>query len=207
MSTPMGPWGPLTLATPQTPDRTNDRREQILDAARELFVRQGLSATSMAQLAAAAGISRVWLYRHFDNRDTVMNALITREAHRILAGLERIPWPEDPIQGCVDYIAYGMDFLRHNELLQPLLRSEPALVLPFLTTEAGSLFRTVTDWVTNQLAHWSGLPTDKRTQVAEILTRITFSATLTPSVIIDFDDPAIRTTVIRALVAGLINEI
>ncbi|MFI9508237.1 TetR/AcrR family transcriptional regulator [Nocardia sp. NPDC052566] len=207
MSTPMGPWGPLTLDTPQAPDRTADRREQILDTAWDLFVRHGLSATSMAQLAAAAGISRVWLYRHFDNRDAVMNALITREAQRILAGLEQISWPEDPIQGCVDYISYGMDFLRHNELLQPLLRSEPAVVLPFLTTDAGPLFRTVTDWVADQLAHWSGLPTGKRLQVAEILTRTTFSIALTPVVTIDFDDPATRDSVIRALVAGLVNEI
>lgn len=207
MSARVGPWGPLRFDTPRGVDRARERRDSILDAAQSLFVSQGLSGTSMAQLASAAGISRVLLYRHFSNREEVMNALITREAQRILSELDQVPWPADPVQGCIDYIGQAMVVLRSNEFLQTLLRVEPAQVLPFLTTEGGPLLRVVTEWVTTQLGHWSALPTDKREQLAEILTRFVFSTALTPAVTIDFDDSDTRDRVIRAVVSGLIEHL
>jgi AcrR family transcriptional regulator len=46
--------------------RRAERREQILAAATRAFARAGFAATSLDDIAAAAGISRAILYRHFD---------------------------------------------------------------------------------------------------------------------------------------------
>lgn len=59
------------------------RREEIIAAARRLFAQQGIDATTMADIAAAAGISAPTVFNYFGSKDGVLIALIsdgTREA-------------------------------------------------------------------------------------------------------------------------------
>jgi len=51
-------------------------RAAILDAAYELFLRQGYSATSMRQIAEGAGIALGGIYNHFASKDEIFQALI-----------------------------------------------------------------------------------------------------------------------------------
>ncbi|MDA3625649.1 TetR family transcriptional regulator [Saccharopolyspora sp. WRP15-2] len=59
------------------------RREQILDAATRAFARGGHSATSLDDVAAEAGISRVILYRHFDSKTDLYRAVLDRASARL----------------------------------------------------------------------------------------------------------------------------
>jgi AcrR family transcriptional regulator len=54
------------------------RREQILAAATEAFARSGFAATSLEDIAAEAGITRVVLYRHFDSKTDLYQAVLDR---------------------------------------------------------------------------------------------------------------------------------
>lgn len=58
--------------------RRAERREQILDAATRAFARAGFAATSLDQVAAEAGITRVILYRHFDSKADMYRAVLDR---------------------------------------------------------------------------------------------------------------------------------
>ncbi|MGH2856710.1 MAG: TetR/AcrR family transcriptional regulator [Solirubrobacteraceae bacterium] len=49
-------------------------RERILAAARELFARQGIGATGVAQLCAEAHVSKRTLYQHFAGKDELVVA-------------------------------------------------------------------------------------------------------------------------------------
>ena len=51
-------------------------RERILQAARELFYREGISAVSVDAIAAAAGTNKMTLYRHFSSRDELISAYL-----------------------------------------------------------------------------------------------------------------------------------
>ena len=51
-------------------------RERILQAARELFYRDGINAVSMEAIAAAAGTNKMTLYRHFSSRDELVAAYL-----------------------------------------------------------------------------------------------------------------------------------
>lgn len=51
-------------------------RERILQAARELFHREGIHAVSVDALAAAAGTNKMTLYRHFSSRDELIAAYL-----------------------------------------------------------------------------------------------------------------------------------
>ena len=53
-------------------------REAILDAAETQFLAQGVSRTTLAHIAAAAGVSRGAIYWHFEDKAAVFNALLER---------------------------------------------------------------------------------------------------------------------------------
>src|SRR5881227_2083479 len=55
-------------------------RERILQAARELFYRDGLNAVSVDAIAAAAGTNKMTLYRHFSSKDELVAAYLSQLA-------------------------------------------------------------------------------------------------------------------------------
>ncbi|MGC5172306.1 TetR/AcrR family transcriptional regulator [Microbacterium sp. DT81.1] len=58
------------------------RREQIVDAAADLFVSPGFGATSLRDIAARAGISHPGLLRHFTGKDEILAAVVERLERR-----------------------------------------------------------------------------------------------------------------------------
>lgn len=63
--------------------RRSDRREQILGAASTAFAAQGFAATSLDDVADAAGISRAILYRHFESKADLYRAALHRARTRL----------------------------------------------------------------------------------------------------------------------------
>ncbi|MFW5783994.1 MAG: TetR/AcrR family transcriptional regulator [Spirochaetota bacterium] len=59
------------------------RRELILEAARGLFVRNGLEQTTMRQIASESGITAVTLYRYFPDRHPIAIEVAARMVKRI----------------------------------------------------------------------------------------------------------------------------
>lgn len=58
------------------PQATQEKRAEIVTAARELFVDAGYDATPMGRLAAAAGIAANTIYWYFDDKDAVLIAVL-----------------------------------------------------------------------------------------------------------------------------------
>jgi AcrR family transcriptional regulator len=56
-----------------------DRRQRLLDAAAELFSRQGYKGTTTRQIAAKAGVTEALIYRHFPTKEDLYWEII--EAH------------------------------------------------------------------------------------------------------------------------------
>lgn len=54
------------------------RREQILAAATDAFAHGGFAGTGLDDVAAAAGVTRVILYRHFDSKADLYRAVLLR---------------------------------------------------------------------------------------------------------------------------------
>jgi AcrR family transcriptional regulator len=59
------------------------RREQVLAAATEAFARSGFAATSLDDIAAEAGVTRVVLYRHFESKADLYQAVLDRMCARL----------------------------------------------------------------------------------------------------------------------------
>lgn len=64
-------------------------REQIVEAADDLFYRRGYEHTSFADIAAAVRISRGNFYYHFKTKDEILDAVIVRRLTNTQDMLER----------------------------------------------------------------------------------------------------------------------
>src|ERR1041384_3395591 len=73
-------------------------RERTLQAARELFYRDGINAVSVDAIAAAAGTNKMTLYRHFSSRDELVAAYLSQlaEEGEALWQTARDAHPGDP---------------------------------------------------------------------------------------------------------------
>ncbi|MFI7148230.1 TetR/AcrR family transcriptional regulator [Nonomuraea sp. NPDC050022] len=60
-----------------------ERREQILDAATRAFAAGGYTATGLDDVAGEAGVSRVILYRHFESKTDLYQAVLDRACSRL----------------------------------------------------------------------------------------------------------------------------
>jgi len=81
----------MTSAPRQLLDRAA-RRETILRGAAEAFAEKGYAATSMEDVAAAAGITKLIVYRHFSSKqelyDEVLEQMSDRWREVFIAGLQ-----------------------------------------------------------------------------------------------------------------------
>jgi len=63
-------------------------RKRLLDAAERLFARQGFDATSVDDVAEAAGFSKGALYYNFESKDELLEALVERNIADLVTSLE-----------------------------------------------------------------------------------------------------------------------
>ena len=56
----------------------NTTRERILDAALVSFADNGYRGTNLRDLAAGLGLSKSALYKHFESKEDIWNALLDR---------------------------------------------------------------------------------------------------------------------------------
>lgn len=66
------------------------RRQQILDAGRACFARNGFHATSMQDVIAEAGLSVGAFYRYFRSKDELIEAIAEQSVGRILGAIKPV---------------------------------------------------------------------------------------------------------------------
>ena len=90
----------------------DERREQILRAARGLFARKGLAATKIADIAVAAGMSHGLVYHYFPSKEAVYAAIVERAlqgaARVTAAALERPGSPWDRLRWVCEQMLAGV---------------------------------------------------------------------------------------------------
>ena len=71
---------------PTGPGRPKDlgKRAAILAAARQMFTTQGYEGTSMDQIAAEAGVSKLTVYSHFQDKDTLFVEAVKAKCEDLL---------------------------------------------------------------------------------------------------------------------------
>ena len=77
-----------------------DLRAKILDAARELFVSEGVEAVSMRKVADKIGYSATTLYNHFDDKEALLYALCDADFGTLHEMFKKVGKIVDPIERC-----------------------------------------------------------------------------------------------------------
>jgi AcrR family transcriptional regulator len=95
------------------------RREQILQAAAQLFAERGSRAVGVDDIGAAVGVTGPAIYRHFASKDAMLAEMLLRISERLLAGgSEQVAGAgADPAAQLRALIAFQVDFALDNPAL------------------------------------------------------------------------------------------
>ncbi len=113
------------LATPRL--RRSERREQILAAATSAFARTGYAATSLEDIAAEAGVTRVILYRHFESKADLYRSVLDRAKQRLDAATGAPEFTEESIDALLGAAAddpAAFRLLFHHAAREPAFKEE-----------------------------------------------------------------------------------
>lgn len=96
-------------------------RQKILDAARELFVRDGHEKVTMRAIAEAIEYSPTTIYNHFEDKDDLVHSLCNEDFGRLLQAFEGLEPPEDPLEWIRQigqaYARFGLSYPNHYRVM------------------------------------------------------------------------------------------
>ena len=93
----------------------------LIDVAREVFVEQGAEA-SLRDIARRAGVGMGTLYRHFPNRDSLLEALLRSRFAALTARAESLLLAADPAAALLEWLAESVAFThQHRGIIAPLM--------------------------------------------------------------------------------------
>lgn len=111
--------------------RKEARPGEIIDAALELFVEKGFTATKLTEVAARAGVSKGTVYLYFDNKEALFQDMIKET---LLPHLEQAELRVDKHQGPTTDLMHGLCAHWRETIRDSRIGSIPKLVI----AEAGN---------------------------------------------------------------------
>lgn len=145
----------MTKTTHQERSKSEAKTEAILQGAIQEFLKHGYAAASMDKIAKAANVSKATVYNHFNDKETLFNAVIqelVKDKFQTIMGLDRPQSLEKDPKIVLSEIAMRMlenakrdrtfhDFIRiimgesgrFPELARAYVRNLPKPSLEFLT--------------------------------------------------------------------------
>jgi AcrR family transcriptional regulator len=146
-----------------------ERRTQILQAARDCFAERGYAVTRVEEIAKAAGLSKGGLYVHFASKEAIFDALHDEEVARAgeaLALIRALPLPAREKLGALaaGIVARYVSSEQHRRFLLVLGEvglSTPSVQAKVLATH-GMFVAAITEMVEEGIASEEFRPVDPR---------------------------------------------
>ena len=109
---------------------TKDREEQLLEIARDLFLRQGIQYTTTSQIAEKARVSKTTIYKLFSTKEEMFETIITRATERLIKQIDSLleldeSRPVESIEKAACYIMEAFTAEEHINLLRQLIAEMP----------------------------------------------------------------------------------
>lgn len=125
---------------------------RLIEAALSVFSARGIKGTSTDDIATAAGVTRVTLYRRLGTRDQILREIYTHETQRLMLSVnarftpfESLEW--DPVRHVEDLLVGTVFDIRHSEFLKRLVGSDRAEAMSLLAGQSDSVLGAITDIV------------------------------------------------------------
>ncbi len=185
---------------PSTPDR-------ILDAAVRRFTEVGIDSTTMSSIAAEAGLSREWVYRHFANRDAIVAAAVQRELHRFIDGLAAtVDWNGDVPATLTETFVYCVEFFRDHPVVDGVVDRGIDVGDGDLRARASTIVGLAVRTCAGYLVDPGGFDEVSATVIAETLTRLVGSTLIAPDAELDLHDPAVLRAYAERIVPAIVRS-
>lgn len=173
------------LEAEQNEDGTTQR---ILAGTLAMLQDFGLKRTTLEDVARRLRMSRATIYRRFASKDVLVRAVLLRELRRFFRAIdERVSGIESTEDRIAEGFAFALQFLNEHALLNRFMRTEPELLLPYLTVDAGPVLEAAQQFLAERLDQEveQGRLTPLDTQVAgDLLARLVLSFFLTPNTVV-----------------------
>ena len=101
-----------------------DRKQQILDAAKDLFIEKGYASTTTASIAKQADISEVTLFRYFSSKQEIFESVIQPILEAPLQQIASLNSNFSKSERLFDLISRRVDFIKENQGVIKLLLIE-----------------------------------------------------------------------------------
>lgn len=104
------------------PDVSEERTEQIIEAALKVFAEHGVEKARMEDIGTAAGLSKATLYLYFRTKDALIGVILRRLFEYMLRGFRTLDAEDGSAQERLRYFATQLvDELHRMRPLLPLL--------------------------------------------------------------------------------------
>ena len=95
-----------------------DTKDRILMAALDMFSQNGYAGTNIRELAASLGMGKSSMYRHFESKEAIWNALLDQMIAYYaehFRSAEHLPSVPDSLEGLVTMTIQMVNFTVHDE--------------------------------------------------------------------------------------------
>ncbi|MEO9137642.1 MAG: TetR family transcriptional regulator [Jatrophihabitans sp.] len=178
-------------------------RDTVISAVDELVRARGWAATTMSDVAAAAGVSRQTLYNEFGSRPALIEAYVAREIESLVAEVG------DAVRAHADdaHLALRSAF----ELFLKLASDEPVVQAIVVDAESGELTRLLTGLGSSLAADriaelipqvWTQVSAQDSQLLAGSLVRLAISHALVPT-----EDPGVVAEGVGRILTPFVDQI
>jgi AcrR family transcriptional regulator len=157
-------------------------RDTLFDAARGELEHRAWSEVTMADVAAAAGVSRQTLYKEFGSREEFAQAFVLREANGFIGAVEGAldAHLEDPKAALTAAFGLFLSAAAEDPLIRAAIRGSGEM-LPFLTTHGHTLVEGAAERLRMAIAErWPQAAAHDVALLAECLVRLAISYATLP---------------------------
>ena len=166
--------------------------DRVAVAALDQFAEYGIRRSTIDDIARRAGVSKMTVFRRFQNKQGLIEVVIAREIQRGMVELDRV-W--DRQESLEERLVHGFEFVarfvRGHPLFDRLLRSEPEFLLPVMTFDGApalELYRSlIADRLRAEVTAGRAATADID-RAAEVIARLAQSLLLTREGTIALDD-------------------
>ncbi|PFX02433.1 hypothetical protein CJ469_02880 [Nocardia farcinica] len=134
-----------------------DRRDQLLDVARDIVVAEGFAAVGIDRVARIAGVARALIYQQFGDLTGLTTALLERETETALRGMLTVDWADADI----DRVGRGILAYLHAAPISWRILLSPPEGGPALLRERVEIGRRYARAIgARHLSRYAGVPVD-----------------------------------------------
>lgn len=188
--------------------RIENRRARILAATRDLALTRGWSSTTVADIAAAAGIGKGAVYLEFPDRSALLDAALIAAMRELTAAVHRRCLAHDGLLDLPAVYRIGIEELLAEPLMRALHLGDADLLGTHVRDIGPARYQARMDWLGEYIAALQDAgvitPTVDRENLGRVLGMFTLGLLSAPSTLGDLDDVRLRESV--ALFADLVGR-